>query len=209
MQYTQRPTRFSTESLYYTALKLENLVLGVAKLLQDTRKLTLVLGADLATGDGLVQTRWATDEELDVLLLGLREHSLQQLLGDVTLATSPLLGRVVQDVEGTETLGVGVLQILELLLEENVVLVHVTEDQSHLGAVLGVLEDLTGQLVHRGDTGTTGDQADVVVLVGLPGVLDDGTLERQALVDIHGVDVFRHRAVGVSLDDQLEVARNV
>lgn len=176
--------------LIYSALKLKHLLLGVAQVLQDTRQLTLVLGADLATRDGLVQARRAADEELDVLLLGLGQHGLEQILADVALAASPALGWVVQDVEGTEALGVGVLQILELLLQQDVVLAHVTEHQSHLGAVIGVLEDLTGKLVHGGDTSATGDQSNVVVLVGLPGVLRDRTLEGQTLVDVHGVDVL-------------------
>jgi hypothetical protein len=194
---------------YYNNLELEDLLLAVTKILQDTSELTLVLGADLATGDSLVHGGRTTDEELDVLLLGLRQDSLQQLLGDVALATGPALRGVVQDVEGTEALGVGVLQILQLLLQEDILLGDVAEDQSDLGLVLGVLEDLAGELVHRGDTSTTGNQADVVVLVGLPGVLDKRSLERQALVDVHGVDVLRHGAVGVGLDDELKVAGNI
>ena len=190
-------------------LELEDLVLAVAKLGQDTSQLALVLGADLGATDGLVQTGRAAHEELDVLLLGLGQNGLQQLLGDVALAAGPLLGRVVKDVEGAEALRVGVLQVLQLLLQQNVVLVDVTEDQGNLGAVLGVLEDVARQLVHRSDTGTTSNQTHVVVLVSLPRVLDNRTLERKTLVDVQRVDVLGHRTVGVGLDDQLEEARDL
>lgn len=193
----------------YNNLELEYLVLVVTQILQDTSEFTLVLGADLTAGDSLVHGGRATDEELDVFLLGLWQDSLQQLFADVTLATGPLRRGVVQDVEGTEALGVGVLQILKLLLQEDIFFADIAEDQSDLGLVLGVLEDLTGELVHRGDTSTTGDQADVVVLVCLPRVLDNRSLEGQALVDVHGVDVLGHRAAGVSLDDELKVAGDI
>ena len=188
-------------------LELEDLVLAVAKLGQDTSQLALVLGADLGATDSLVHAGRSADEELDVLLLGLRQNGLQQILVDVALAASPALGRVVQDVEGLEALGVGVLQILQLLLQKDVVLVDIAKHQSNLSLVLGVLEDLASQLVHGSDTSTTRDQADVVVLVSLPRILGKRTLERHALVDVHAVEVLRHGSVGVRLDDELKVAR--
>lgn len=187
-------------------LELEDLLLAVAKLLQGTSKLALVLGADFAARDGLVQARWATDEELNVLLLGLGQNSLQQLLGDESLTTGPILGGLVEDVEGAETAGVGVLQLLELLLQQDILLFDIAEDQGNLGVVIGVLEDLAGKLVHRGDTSTTGNQSDVVVLVGLPRVLDDRALEGQGLVDVQGVDVLGHGSIGIDLDDEIKVA---
>lgn len=190
-------------------LELEHLLLAVTQILQDTSQLTLVLGANLTTANSLVHAWRTANEHLNVLLLRLGQDSLQQLLGDEALAAGPALGRVVQHVEGTEALGVGVLQLVQLLLQQDVLLADVTEDQSHLGAVLGVLEDLAGQLVHGGDTGATGDQADVVVLVGLPGVLGEGALEGKALVDVHRVEVLGHGAIGIGLDHELEVAGGI
>lgn len=189
------------------SLELEDLVLAVAQLLQSTRQITLVRRADLGAADGLVQTRGPANKELDVVFLGLREHSLQQVLGDVALTASPALGRVVQDIEGPEALGIGVLEVLELLLQENVILGDIAKNQSHLSLVLGVLEDLASQLVHRGDTSATSNQGDVVVLVSLPGVLGKRSLERHALVDIQAVEVLRHGPVRVRLDDELKEAR--
>jgi len=194
------------DSIIYNHLELENLLLAVTQLLQDTSQLTLVLGADLVTADGLVQAGRTADEELDVLLLRLRQNSLQKFLANVALTTGPLLRRVVQDVEGTEALGVGILQVLKLLLQQDIILVDVAEDKGDLGLVLGVLADVTGELVHGGDTSTTGDKSDVVVLVGLPGVLDNGALERKALVNIQRVNVLGHGAIGVGLDNKLEEA---
>lgn len=189
------------------SLELEDLVLAVAQLLQSTRQIALVRRADLGAADGLVQTRGPANKELDVVFLGLREHSLQQVLGDVALTASPALGRVVQDIEGPEALGIGVLEVLELLLQENVILGDIAKNQSHLSLVLGVLEDLASQLVHRGDTSATSNQGDVVVLVSLPGVLGKRSLERHALVDIQAVEVLRHGPVRVRLDDELKEAR--
>lgn len=186
-------------------LELVDLVLAVSQLLQDTREFALVLGADLGAANGLVQSRGATNEDLDVVLLGLGKNGLQKLLVDVALAASPALRGVVKDIEGAESLGVGVLQVLELLLQKNVLLLDVSKDQGDLGLVIGVLEDLTSQLVHGGNSGSTSDQADVVVLISFPRVLGKRSLKFQALVNVQAVDVFRHRAVGVLLDNKLQV----
>lgn len=188
------------------SLELEDLVLAVAQLLQSTGQIALVRRANLGAADSLVQTRGPANKELDVVFLGLREHSLQQVLGDVALTASPALRRVVQDIEGPEALGIGVLEVLELLLQKNVILGDIAENQSHLSLVLGVLEDLASQLVHRGDTSAASNQADVVVLVSLPGVLGKRSLERHALVDIQAVEVLRHGPVRVRLDDELKEA---
>lgn len=190
-------------------LELVDLVLVVAQLLQDTRQLTLVLRADLVTANSIVEARRSADEDLLVLLLGLRKDGLQEFLGDVALAAGPLLGRLVEEVESLEALGVGVLEILELLLQEDVILADVTVDKSNLGLVLGVLEDLADELVHGSDTGTTGNQGNVLMLVGLPLVFGERALEGKTLVNVHAVQVLRHRSVGVGLDDKLEVARLV
>lgn len=188
------------------SLELEDLILAVAQLLQSTGQIALVLRADLGAADGLVQTRGSANKELDVVLLGLWEHSLQQVLGDEALTASPALGRVVQNIEGPEALGIGVLEVLELLLQEDVILGDIAKNQSHLSLVLGVLEDLASQLVHRGDTSATSNQGDVVVLVSLPRVLGKRSLERHALVDIQAVEVLRHGPVRVRLDDELKEA---
>lgn len=185
-------------------LELVHLILLVAEVLESTGQLTLVLGADLVSRDGLHQTGRTADEKLDVLVLGLRKNSLEEVLGDVSLVADPLLGGVVEDVESAETLGVGVLEVLELLLEEDVLLGNVAEDECDLGLVVGVVEDGTGELVHGGDSGTAGNEGDVIVLVLLPGVLGERSLDVESLTGNKVVDVCAHGTIGVLLNKQVE-----
>lgn len=171
-----------------------------------TAQLTLVRGAVLVARNSLVKTRRSTDEDLDILLGRSRDNSLQKLLSNESLALRPVLRRLVQNVESAEAVGVLVLEVLELLLEQDVVGGDVTKDEGDLGLVLGVLEDGAGELVHGGDAGATSDEGDVVVLVGLPGVLGDGALHLERLAGGHVVHVLGHDATGVALDDEVEVA---
>jgi len=174
-----------------------------------TTQLTLVRGAVLVAGDGLVESGRTADEDLEVLLVGRRDDSLEELLGDEALALRPVLRGLVKDVEGTEAVGVLVLELLKLVLEDNVVGGDVTVDERNLGLVLWVLEDSAGELVHGGDSGATSDQSDVVVLVGLPRVLGDGSLHLKRLARCHVVHVLGHDSTGVPLDDEVKVAGSV
>lgn len=169
-------TSFYVSKTRLQHLELEDLVLAVAQLSEVTAQLTLVRGAVLVARDGLVKTGRTADKDLNVLLAGAGDDSLEELLSDETLALRPVLGRLVEDVEGAETVRELVLELLELGLEKDVVGGDVTENEGDLGLVLRVLEDGAGELVHGSDTGATGNQGDVVVLVGLPRVLGDGTL---------------------------------
>jgi hypothetical protein len=185
-------------------LELVNLILLIAKLLQGTSQLTLVLGADLVSGDGVHETGRAADEQLDVLVLGLREDSLQELLGNVAAVADPLLGRVVEDIESTETLGEGVLKVLKLLFQKDVLLRDVTKDKGDLGLVVGVVEDGASELVHGSDPSTAGNESDVVVLVLLPGVFRQRALDVEALTGNKVVEVCAHRTIWVLLNEQVD-----
>lgn len=185
-------------------LELVHLVLLVAKLLKGTGQLTLVLGADLVSGDGVHEAGGAADKQLDVLVLGLRENSLEQLLGDIAAVADPLLGGVVEDIESTETLGECVLEVLKLLLQKNVLLGDVAKDKGDLGLVVGVVEDSASELIHGGDASTTGNEGNVLVLVLLPGVLRQRTLDVEALAGNKVVEVCAHRTVGVLLNEQVD-----
>ena len=46
----------------------------------------------------------------------------------------------------------------------------------------------------------------MVVLVGGPGVFRDGAFEGEELARLHAVDVFRHGAVGIHFDKEVEEA---
>lgn len=187
-------------------LELVDLVLGVAEVLQGAGQVALVLGADLVAGDGLHHARGAANEDLDVLVLGLGEDSLEEVLGDVAAVADPLLGGVVEDVEGTEALGVGVLEVLELRLEQDVLVADVAVDDCYLGLVVGVVKDGAAELVHGGNASTAGNKGDVVVLVLGPGVLGERALDVQALANSHVVEVVAHGAIGVALDQEIHVA---
>lgn len=190
-------------------LELEDLVLAVSKLGQVTAQLTLVRGAVLVARDGLVETRRAADEDLEVLLVGRGDDGLEELLGDEALALRPVLRGLVKDVEGAEAVGELVLELLELGLEDDVVGGDVAVHEGNLGLVLGVLEDGAGELVHGGNSSATSDQSDVVVLVGLPRVLGDRALHLKRLARYHVVHVLGHDATGVPLDNEVEVAGSV
>ena len=63
-------------------------------------------------------------------------------------ALLPAFGRLVEDVEGAEAVRVGVFEVLEFGLQENVGFREVAEDEGHLGLVGGIFEDGAGELVH-------------------------------------------------------------
>lgn len=187
-------------------LELEDLVFAIAQLLEVPAQLALVRRALLSARDSLVHARRSTDEDFDVLLLRSGDDRLEQVLGDVAAALLPLLRGLVEHVECAESLRELLLQLFQFLLEEDVLFRDIAENQGHLRLVLGVVEDRAAQLVHRGDTGTTSDQRNVVVLVALPRVLADRALEVEPLAGLHVVEVRRHGSVGVLLDDEVEKA---
>jgi len=188
-------------------LKLVHLILAVAKLFEIAFQLALVLGALLASTDGLVHARWATDEDLDlVALLGLGQNRLEQFLGDVALAALPYLGWVVEDVEGAEPLRICVLQLFPLLLQQNILLREITIDERDLGLILWVFEDAARSLPHGCDTRSTRNQGDVLELVRGPWVLGDGSLDVQSLAGLHVMHVAGHGTVGVLLNNKVDGA---
>lgn len=138
--------------------ELIDLLLLIPQLLQHARQLPLIRRTRLVPADGLVQARRATHEDLDVLPsfpfpfpfgAGLRQHRLQQLLGDAAPALRPALGRgVVEDVEGAEAVRVRVFELLELGLEQDVGFGEVAEDEGDFCFVAGVFEDGADELVH-------------------------------------------------------------
>lgn len=95
------------------------------------------------------------------------------------------------------------------MFQEDVFFGDVAEDEGDLGLVGRVAEDGAAELVHGRDAGAAGYEADVVVLVGRPGVFGDGAFEVEALRRVHAVEVFGHGPVGVAFDDEVEVAASV
>ena len=130
-------------------LKLVNLVLPIPQLLQIPRQLPLILRTFLRPRNRLVQSRRPTHKDLEVAIFRLREHGLQQILGNVSGTTVPSrIGGFVDEVECAETLGVGVFYVFEFAFEEDVVFGQVAVDEGDAGFVGGVFEDGADELVH-------------------------------------------------------------
>ena len=60
----------------------------------------------------------------------------------------PALGGLVEEIEGAEALRVGVFEVFEFALEEDVVFGDVAEDEGNFCFVGGVFEDRARELVH-------------------------------------------------------------
>ena len=108
--------------------------------------------------------------------------------------------------EGAEAARVGVLEVFELLLQEDVLLRQVAVHERDLCLVGRVVEDGADKLVHGRDAGAAGDEADVVVLVGGVGVFRDGAFHVEELAGDHVVQVRGHGTVRVAFDDEVKEA---
>ena len=95
------------------------------------------------------------------------------------------------------------------MLQQDVFFGQVAEHEGHFAFVGGVVEDPADELVHRRDACAAGDQGDVVVLVGRPGVFGDRAFEVETLRRFHRVDMLGHRAVRVALNDKVDVAAGI
>lgn len=187
-------------------LKFKDLVFCVAQLFQNATQVALIGRGDFGSADGLVQAWRSTDKDLDVVALGVGDHGLEQLLVDNSRSVFPARGRGVEGVKGTESIGEVFLELGQLIFHKNILLGQIAKYQGHLCLVFGVLEDGADQLEHGCDTCAAGDQSDVVVLVGRPGVFRDGTFEGECLAGFQGEDVVGHGAFGVDLDKEVEMA---
>lgn len=135
---------------------------------------------------------------------------LDHIGGDEADAAGPALRRVVQHVVHAEAV-VFLGELLQLLLEENVLRVDVGEDQVDLGGVISavagtVANDGLDDLEHGGDTSTTGDHTDVAAHIGGVDHGALGTAHLHGLADLKIGQVLRDVTLGVSLDQEVEVA---
>lgn len=100
-------------------------------------------------------------------------------------------------------------QVIQLLLEEDLVLGDVSEDKGNLSLILWVVEDGTDELVHWGNTSSTGNQGEVLVEVGRVWILWKRTLELELVSWLESVDVCRHWSSGVFLNEEIEIALGI
>lgn len=105
-------------------------------------------------------------------------------LGDETNTTLPAWGRVVEDVEDLEAIGMNVEEHRKVIFQEDVFLIDVGVDEAEGSLVKGVLEGSTDDLDHGGDASTTGDHANVIGKVG--GILEVtlGTFDADLVTDL-------------------------
>jgi len=129
-------------------LKFIHLLPSIPQILQHARQLPLILRALLHPRNRLIQPGRPTHKHLDILLLRLRQHRLQQLLGDMAAALRPAVRGLVEQVEGAEALRVGVFEVFEFALQQDVFFGQVAEDEGDFCFVGGVLEDGARELVH-------------------------------------------------------------
>ena len=191
------------------SLEFVHLIVSISQLFQIPCKLTLLRGTLLRTRDRLIQPRWATYEDLNVLLLRPGNDLLQQVLRNEAFTLLPPFRRIIEDVERSEAIWVIILQLLELLLEKDILLRDVTEHERDFRLVLRVLEDGPRELPHGCYACAAGDDGDVAVFVGRPGVFRDGAFDVEGVAGFQGVYVFGHRSVGVFFDDEVEEAPRI
>lgn len=101
-------------------------------------------------------------------------------------------------------------QLLELLVEEDILGVHVGEDQVDLGDVVAavagtVANDGPDDLQHGSDARTAGDHSDVTAHVGGVNHGTLGAAHLQGLAELQGRQVLGDVTLGVGLDEEIEV----
>jgi len=189
--------------------ELVNLFFRVPQRLQYPQQLSLIRRTRLAPTDTLIHSRRPTHKDLNIPLLRLRQHRLQQLLAYIPLPLHPPLTRLIQHIKRLKPLRIRIFQLLKLMLQQDILLLDVAEHERDFRPVVGILEDGPAELVHGRDAGAAGDERDVVVLVLGPGVFGEGAFHVEALAGGHAVEMFGHGAVGVALDYEVEVAADV
>ena len=129
---------------------------------------------------------------------------------DITDTTSPALRRLVQDVVDSDT-GILLGQRVKVLLQQDILRADVGKDEIDLGLVAQrtTADNGTDDLEHRGDARPASNHAKVTNHVG--GVNEGalGSADANSLADHEGGHVLRDVALGVGLDEEVEVARLV
>jgi hypothetical protein len=99
-------------------------------------------------------------------------------------------------------------ELVQVLLQKNILLVHVGEDEVNLGLVAGrsTSEDSLDDLQHRGDTSATSDHTEVPNHVGSVDHGTLGALDLHLVADVESCQVTADVAGRVALDEQVEVA---
>jgi hypothetical protein len=148
--------------------------------------------------------RGTADEDLDVAR-GRRQLLLDHISGDEADAAGPVLRRVVQDVVDTE-LGVAGGKRVEVLLEQNVLGVHVGEDEVDFRLVAGsaAAQNRLDDLEHGCNAGSACNHAKVTDHVGCVNHGALGALDLHLVTNLEVCDVLGNVALVVRLDEKVE-----
>src|SRR3569833_1268671 len=130
----------------------------------------------------------------------------EQLLVDVSGGVFASGGGPGDCIDDPETARVVLLHLGQLAAEDDVVVRVDAPHERDTGLVVDAPQDTPGQLVAGRDALSAGDEAAVILLVGLPRVGRDAE-EGERVALLHGVEVRRLLAAGVVLHQELDVAR--
>lgn len=138
---------------------------------------------------------------------GFGSAHLDHVGSDEADAASPALRRVVEHVVNAEA-RILAGKLVQILSQENVVLVHVGEDQVNLSLVAGrsASENSLCNLQHGSDSSATSNHTKVPDHVGGVNHGALGALDLHLVADVEGCEVTADVAGGVALDEQVEVA---
>jgi len=115
---------------------------------------------------------------------------------------APLLRGLIQQIKCPHPIRILILQLLPLLLQQDIRLGDIPKHKRDFGLVVRVLENSTCELVHGRDACAAGQESDVVVLVGRPGVFGNRAFHVQGVAGLHVVQVLGHGTAGVLFHDE-------
>lgn len=132
---------------------------------------------------------------------------LDHIRSNESNATVPVLRRVIQHIIDPEV-GVVLSQTIEILLEQNIIRIHIGEDKVHLCPVAGLASPANGldDLKHGRDTRSTRNHTNMSAHVGRIHHCALGSLDAHCLTDHEGRHVLADVAGGVGFDEDIEEA---
>lgn len=162
------------------------------------------------TYETLFHGRRPADKDVCRVMAGLGGQNVaQQLPRHAALSVRRRRGRVTHDVDGPEAAWEAPLVVVELVLEEDVSVAVDAKDERHGRPVVGVPEDALGELEDGRDARAAGNESDVREHVWLPLVALEAGDEEEGLAGGERVEVGAGLAVGVLLDEQVQMPRIV
>ena len=189
------------------SLELEDLILGITEVLEETIELALRIVRGLVTRDGLHHGRRTADHD-EVVIRGSRDVLLDDLLRNVTDRSFPVLRGLLENVVHLEVLVLG-SALIDLLTEQDILLSNVGENEGNLSLIISVSQDGISDLQHGGQTSTSGNKTNLLLGVSLVRILGDGTLHLNNVSNLQIVNGRRKLTILVLLDEKLSEANSI